>query len=262
VTSAPENASCLDSGFDQVAAERRPAFRVAIVTLFPELFESFLRTSFIGRARRDGLLHVHLEHLREHGLGVHRAVDDTPYGGGPGMVMRVDCVVASMESAEQACEFQPKGHRILLTPHGSRFTQEKSIRWVELNNLVFVCGRYEGFDERIRAFVDEESSLGDFILMGGEIPAMAAVEACTRLLDGVLGNSTSVRDESFSAARSGMLEYPQYTRPLTFRGHEVPEVLRSGDHAKIQAWRDDESRARTRARRPDLLANDSTGDGR
>jgi tRNA (guanine37-N1)-methyltransferase len=262
VTSIPENASFCDCGSDQVAREPGSALRIAIVTLFPELFESFLGVSFVGRARRDGMLQVHLEHLREHGLGTHRAVDDTPYGGGPGMVMRVDCVVASMESAEATCEFRPKGHRILLTPQGRRFTQQRAVHWVELNNLVFVCGRYEGFDERIRAFVDEESSLGDFILMGGEIPAMAAVEACTRLVDGVLGNNASARDESFSTARSGMLEYPQYTRPVTFRGHEVPEVLRSGDHAKIHAWRDVESRARTRERRPDLCTDDSIGDGR
>ncbi len=262
MTTVSEGESGPDRGYDKAAGKGGPILRVAIVTLFPELFEVFLRTSFVGRAQRDGTLQVHLEQLREHGLGAHRAVDDTPYGGGPGMVMRVDCVVAAMESAETKCQFQPKGHRILLTPQGFRFSQARALSWVESKDLLFVCGRYEGFDDRIRAFVDEEASLGDFILMGGEIPAMAAVEACARLVNGVLGNNESTCNESFSSSCSGMLEYPQFTRPLSFRGHEVPEVLRGGDHAKIQMWRDIESRARTRERRPDLIADKSVGGGR
>ncbi len=175
------------------------------------------------------------------------------------MVMRVDCVVASIESAEAQSGFVEKGHRILLTPQGRRFDQRTAERWARSNDLVFVCGRYEGFDERVRAFVDEESSLCDFILMGGEIAAMAAIEACARLIDGVLGNTESPRDESFSSACSGMLEYPQYTRPAVFRGFEVPDVLRSGDHARIREWRECESKRRTRERRPDLCVPGGQG---
>ncbi len=230
--------------------------RVALVTLFPELFDTFLRTSFIGKARREGRLSVHLEPLREQGLGNHKSVDDTPYGGGAGMVMRVDCTVLAVESAEMKCQFRPKGYRILLTPQGCPFNQSLAQNWVRGGELVIICGRYEGFDERIRDFVDEEISLGDFILMGGEVPAMAILEACTRLLGGVLGNEASTCEESFSVARRGMLEYPQYTRPMEFRGLEVPEVLRGGDHARIGAWREEQSRARTRQRRPELVKVD------
>lgn len=230
------------------------ALRIAVVTLFPELFDPFVRTSFVGKAQREDKLSIHLEPMRGYGLGPHRSVDDTPYGGGAGMVMRVDCVLACIEGAEAQSHFVPKGHRILLSPQGKRFDQHTAGRWVDTNDLVFICGRYEGFDERVRGFVDEESSLGDFILMGGEIAAMAAIEACARLVDGVLGNAESPRDESFSATCSGLLEYPQYTRPATFRGNDVPEILRSGDHARIRAWREAESQQRTRERRPDLCS--------
>ena len=235
------------------------SLRIAVVTLFPELFETFLKTSFIGRACSEGQLAVHLEPLREQGLGKHRSIDDTPYGGGAGMVMRVDCTVQAIESAEANCNFVPKGHRVLLTPQGRIFDQSKAQEWAARGELVFICGRYEGFDERVRDFVDEEASIGDFILMGGEVPAMLVLEACTRLLDGVLGNDASTRDESFSNVRDGMLEYPQYTRPLDFRGRVVPDVLRCGDHAKIEAWRQQQSLARTHERRPDLVLPSTTG---
>lgn len=244
---------------EPVIGAHQAGLRIAIVTLFPELFERFLETSFVGKARCDQKLTVHLEHLREHGLGVHRSVDDTPYGGGAGMVIRVDCVLSSIEAAEARAQFAPKGHRILLTPQGKRFDQQIAQRWVRTGDLVFICGRYEGFDERVREFVDEESSLGDFILMGGEVAAMAAIEACSRLIEGVLGNADSPRDESFSTACAGLLEYPQYTRPVAFRGYEVPEVLRSGDHARIRAWRENESHRRTRERRPDLCGAERRG---
>lgn len=244
------------------SAEKTPALRVAIVTLFPELFTTFLLTSFVGRAQKEGLLGVHVEPLREQGLGRHQSVDDAPYGGGAGMVIRVDCIVAAIESAENRSAFAPKGHRVLLTPQGRLFNQAQAHQWTQVNNLVLVCGRYEGFDERVREFVDEETSLGDFVLMGGEIPAMAVLEACTRLISGVLGNTNSIEDESFSETRCGRLEYPQYTRPLQFRGREVPKVLRSGDHASIKAWREHESRERTRERRPDLCGGNPVGEGR
>lgn len=226
--------------------------KVAVVTLFPELFEPFLRTSFVGRGLERGAMHVHLEDLRPHGLGKHLSVDDTPYGGGSGMVMRADCVVAAMDAAERALDTARRPRRILLTPQGKPFTQARARALSELSAFVLVCGRYEGFDERVRYFADDELSLGDFVLTGGEVAAMSVIEATVRLLPKVLGNEESVREESFSPACGGMLEYPQYTRPPAFRGYEVPEVLRGGDHEKIAAWRRAEARARSVARRPDL----------
>jgi tRNA (guanine37-N1)-methyltransferase len=224
---------------------------VAIVTLFPELFEQFLGTSFVGRAIAAEKLVVHLEPLRAQGLGNHNSVDDTPYGGGSGMVLRVDCVVQAIEAAE--AKIGGRAHRVLLTPQGERLQQPAADTLAARERLVLICGRYEGFDERVRAFVDQELSLGDFILTGGEIAAMALIEASVRLLPGVLGNAASAEDESFSRASGGMLEYPQYTRPLEFRGHGVPEVLRSGHHDKISKWRAQMSLERTVERRPELV---------
>jgi tRNA (guanine37-N1)-methyltransferase len=232
--------------------------KLGVVTLFPELFAPFFATSFVGRAVSDGVLAVHLEALREHGLGVHRAVDDTPYGGGSGMVMRPDCVVSAIEGAEAALARLPGGserpHRVLLTPQGRVFEQRVARRLAERSALVLVCGRYEGFDERIRYFADEELSLGSFVMTGGEVAAMAVVEAVVRLLPGVLGNADSVEEESFSPACRGLLEYPQFTRPMSFRSFEVPDVLRGGDHEKIAAYRRAQSVTRTEVRRPDLVA--------
>jgi tRNA (guanine37-N1)-methyltransferase len=235
--------------------------RIAVVTLFPELFAPFLATSFVARAIGDEKLAVHLEPLRTHGLGKHLSIDDTPYGGGSGMVMRVDCVVAALEAAGAAlgggaCK------RVLMTPQGRRFEQALAREWSQTEALILVCGRYEGFDERIRQHVDEEVSLGDFVLTGGEVAAMAVIESVVRLLPGVLGNQDSAREESFSAEWEGMLEYPQYTRPASFRGLEVPEILKSGDHAKIAAWRREQALSRTRQRRPDLLAEPGDASGR
>ena len=235
--------------------------QIAIVTLFPELFGSFLELSFVGRAVTSGALRVHLENMRLHGLGKHLNVDDTPYGGGSGMVMRADTTVAAIEAAEAALTAQGSGtrpHRVLLTPQGERFTQVKARALAERESVILTCGRYEGFDERVRHFVDEELSLGDFVLTGGEVAAMCMVEACIRLLPGVLGNAESTSEESFSAECGGLLEYPQYTRPATFRDLEVPEILRSGDHEKVRAWRNAASAERTRARRPDLLSEAQT----
>lgn len=228
--------------------------QVAIVSLFPELFTTFLATSFVGRAISGGQLTVHLEPLRRHGLGKHLSVDDTPYGGGSGMVMRADCVLAGIEAAEQTLGLERAERRVLLTPQGARFAQPRARVWSALASMLLVCGRYEGFDERVRSFVDEEVSLGDFVLTGGEVPAMAMIEAVVRLLPGVLGNADSTTEESFSPACGGLLEYPQYTRPASFRGQDVPSVLLSGDHAKVAEWRAAQSRARTAERRPDLLA--------
>jgi tRNA (guanine37-N1)-methyltransferase len=208
----------------------------------------------VGRAIEVQALTLHLEDLRPHGLGKHRNVDDTPYGGGSGMVLRVDPVVHALEAADQLAEAAgtPQAHRVLLTPRGARFDQRAAHRLCELPHVALVCGRYEGFDERTRHFVHEELSLGDFVMTGGEIAAMAIVEATARLLPNVLGNERSHGSESFSPELDGGLEYPHYTRPVEFRGHSVPAVLTSGDHAKIAAWRREESRLRTRAVRPDL----------
>ena len=225
--------------------------QIAVITLFPELFEPFAKTSFVGRAVEQGTLALHLEALRRHGLGNHLSVDDTPYGGGSGMVMRPDCIVAALEAAEVA--LGARSHRVLLTPQGRVFEQATARRFAEVPSVTLVCGRYEGFDERVRSFVDEELSLGDFVLTGGEAAAMCVIESVVRLLPGVLGNADSVREESFSPACEGLLEYPQYTRPVSFRGLDVPEVLRSGDHQKIAAFRRAESLARSERRRPDLL---------
>jgi tRNA (guanine37-N1)-methyltransferase len=227
--------------------------RVDLVTLFPELFETFLSTSFVGRARTGGQLTPRLRSPRDFGLGKHKSVDDTPYGGGSGMVMRVDVLVATMEALDAEAEAAglPRARRVLLTPQGAPFVQKTAVRLSGEPAIMLVCGRYEGFDERVRSFVDEEISLGDFVMTGGEIAAMAIIEATVRLLPGVLGNAESTREESHGD--DGLLEYPQYTRPADFRGHGVPAVLAGGNHAEIARWRRAEALARTEARRPDLF---------
>jgi len=232
--------------------------RVDIVTLFPELFESFLATGMVGRAVRAGALDARCQNLREHGLGKHRSVDDTPYGGGSGMVIRVDIVVAALESVEhQASERAGEGsaqrsHRVLLSPQGRVLDQAKVEELAERPWITLVCGRYEGFDDRVHSFVDEEISLGDFVLAGGEVAAMAIIDACSRLLPGVLGSADSAMHESHSPAMDGLLEYPHFTRPEEFRGLGVPDVLKGGNHAAIAAFRRAEAENRTAERRPDL----------
>jgi tRNA (guanine37-N1)-methyltransferase len=248
--------------------------RIDVVTLFPELFEGFLAVGIIGRAVASKRVAVRLRSPRDFGIGRHRSVDDTPYGGGSGMVMRVDCLVRCMEALDTepldeagagvAAESSSGGasgeepaaparaHRVLLTPQGEPFGQSKAIELAARPAIALVCGRYEGFDERVRAFVDEEISLGDFVMTGGEVAAMAVIDACARLLPGVLGNATSSEHESHSPALSGLLEYPQYTRPIEFRGHKVPDVLQQGNHAVIARWRREQAELRTAERRPDL----------
>ncbi len=226
-----------------------------VITLFPELFRPFFSTSFVGKAQERGQVALSTFSLRSHGLGRHRSVDDTPYGGGSGMVIRVDCVAAAIEEAEQA--LGGRSHRVLLTPQGRPFRAASAHALSEYDRLLLICGRYEGFDERVRCLVDEETSLGDFVLTGGEIAAMAVIEATIRFRKGVLGNENSVHEESFSEALAGGLEYPQYTRPAEFRGLRVPEVLLSGDHGRIAEWRQKASQQRTKARRPDLQGDSS-----
>jgi tRNA (guanine37-N1)-methyltransferase len=227
--------------------------RVDIVTLFPELFDGFVATSFVGRAVKGGQLAIRLRSPRDFGLGKHRSVDDTPYGGGSGMLMRVDVLVAAMESLDADAPSGLEAHRVLLTPQGHRLDQRRVRELARREAVMLVCGRYEGFDERLRGHVDEEISLGDFVMTGGEVAAMALVEACVRLLPGVLGNEASTAEESHSPESGGLLEYPQYTRPVEFRGKGVPAVLKEGNHAEIAKWRHAEAIARTRVRRPDLL---------
>jgi tRNA (guanine37-N1)-methyltransferase len=231
--------------------------RIGVVTLFPELFDSFIKTSFVGRAMRSGLVDVHMMPLRPFGLGQHQSVDDTPYGGGSGMVMRVDCIVRAIHEAE--ITLGGRARRILMTPQGERLSGTMARERASEERLLLICGRYEGFDERIRAYVDDEVSLGDFVLTGGEIAAMALIESTIRFRPGVLGNEESVTEESFSPELGGGLEYPQYTRPAEYEGRGVPEVLRSGDHGKIKAWRREQSQTRTLERRPDLCARSITG---
>jgi len=246
-----------DSTTPSPSARSVPQLNVRVVTLFPELFETFSSTSLVGRAVRTGAMKLTTSQLREFGLGAHRSVDDTPYGGGSGMVLRVDCVVNAIEAARNVLDDEARV--VLLTPQGSPFTQHTAQRWAALRNLILVCGRYEGFDERTRSFVDEEASLGDFVMTGGEVAAMAMVEAVVRLLPGVLGNEGSLNEESFSSAQQGGLEYPHYTRPAEFRGMGVPEVLKQGDHAEIARWRRELAQARTEERRPDLALSAGTG---
>ncbi len=208
-----------------------------------------LAASLLGKAVEAGLIRVERTQLRDFGLGRHKLVDDGPYGGGPGMVLRPEPLAAAIESIEAA---RGPCHRVLLSPQGRPFTQQIAAELAGRDRLLLVCGRYEGFDERIPAlFAHDVLSIGDFVLSGGEVAAAVVIEAVSRLVPGVIGKSESTEDESFAAGR---LEYPHYTRPPEFRGHIVPEVLTSGDHAAIEAWRRLESLRRTEERRPDLLA--------
>jgi tRNA (guanine37-N1)-methyltransferase len=225
--------------------------RFDIVTLFPEIFDGFVDASFVGRACSGGQLAVRFRSPRDFGLGRHKSIDDTPYGGGSWMLMRVDVLVACMESLDADAPDGIAAHRVLLTPQGKPFDQSKARELAARDAVALVCGRYEGFDERIRGYVAEEISLGDFVMTGGEVAAMAVVEACVRLLPGVLGNEESTTEESH-APDVGLLEYPQYTRPAEFRGIGIPEALLSGHHAEIAKWRRAQAEERTRTRRPDL----------
>jgi len=216
---------------------------ISIVTLFPEFFSSPLEVSIVGRALAGGHLAVTTVDLREFGRGRHRQVDDAPFGGGPGMVLMVDPLARAL---------QPLGssHKVLLTPVGRPLEQSTLDRWAGMEDLTLVCGRYEGVDERVAEhLVDEEISLGDFVLAGGEVAALAIIEGVARLLPEVLGNDVSATLESF---RDGLLEEPQYTRPADYHGWTVPNVLLSGDHARIERWRQSQREERTRRRRPDL----------
>jgi tRNA (guanine37-N1)-methyltransferase len=221
---------------------------VEVLTLFPRMVAAPLEESILGKAREKGLLRVQVTDIREFAEGKHRVTDDVPYGGGAGMVMKPEPLVAAIEAAKAR---DPQARVVLMSPQGRRFDQQKAQDFATLGKLILVCGRYEGVDERVLPSVDEELSIGDFVLTGGELAALAVVDAVARLVPGVLGNADSAGSESFTG--EGLLEGPQYTRPPEFRGMKVPEVLLSGDHARIAAWRRDQALSRTRERRPDLL---------
>jgi tRNA (guanine37-N1)-methyltransferase len=222
---------------------------VEVLTLFPRMVAAPLEESILGKAAGKGLLRVKVTDIRDFAQGKHRVTDDVPYGGGAGMVMKPEPLVAAIEAAK---EREPRARVVLLSPQGVPFEQGKAEELARHGALVLVCGRYEGVDERVLRWVDEEISLGDFVLNGGEVAALALIEAMARLVPGVLGNALSAHSESFSGG-DGLLEGPQYTRPPEFRGLPVPEVLLSGDHEKIARWRKEQAVARTRERRPDLL---------
>jgi len=218
-----------------------------ILTLFPAMLEGPLQASILGKAIDKALIHVALHNLRDWAEGRHQVTDDTPYGGGDGMVMKVEPVAKALDVLKAE---RPASRVLLMSPQGKRFCQADAQRFSQEKGLIFVCGRYEGYDERIRTLVDEEISLGDFVLTGGELAAAVVLDATARLVPGVLGAEGSALTDSFS---DGLLEYPQYTRPAEFRGMRVPEVLASGNHQAIALWRRQEQLRRTLQRRPELL---------
>lgn len=227
----------------------RHSVRLDVITLFPELVSVPMSTSIMKRARDKGLLEFAVHDLREHGLGRHRQVDDTPCGGGPGMVLRPEPLFAALRAIHT-----PQSRVILMTPAGRRFDQAAARRLAGEQHLIFVSGHYEGVDERVtERWVDEELSIGDYVLTNGTIAAAVVMDAIVRLLPGALGDDQSSVEESFGA--SGLLEAPQYTKPAEFEGLAVPEVLLGGNHAKIAQWRADQALERTRRNRPDLLAD-------
>jgi tRNA (guanine37-N1)-methyltransferase len=222
-------------------------FRATILTLFPSIFPGPLGQSLAGEALARGLWSLEARDIREHGLGRHRTVDDRPAGGGPGMVMRADVVAASLDAAVASDDPRP---RLVMSPRGPPFTQSQARQWAAGPGLVILCPRFEGLDERViaaRGLI--EVSIGDYVLSGGEIAALAVLDACVRLIPGVMGKEASGEDESFE---KGLLEYPHYTRPREWEGRAIPDVLLTGDHAKIAAWRRAEAERITRERRPDL----------
>jgi tRNA (guanine37-N1)-methyltransferase len=220
---------------------------IDVLTLFPAMFEGPLALSIPGRIQEQGLATIRIHDLREWGLGRHRSVDDAPYGGGAGMILRPEPVAAALDALRR-----PDSRVILLDPVGEVFGQARAAELAVRSHLVFVCPRYEGVDERIRSLVDLELSIGDYVLTGGELPALVVIDSVIRLLPGAIEDASTL-EESFA---EGLLEYPQYTRPPVFRGMDVPAVLTSGDHGAVARWRHEQGVERTRQRRPDLIAED------
>jgi tRNA (guanine37-N1)-methyltransferase len=224
-------------------------WRVSVLTIFPEMFPGPLAFSLAGKAIGAGVWSVETHDIRDHATDKHRSVDDTPAGGGPGMVMRADVIARALDAAAPAPDTRP---RLLMSARGTPLTQQRAEALARGNGVVLVCGRFEGVDERvIEGRKLEEISMGDYVLSGGEIAAFALLDVCVRLLPGVMGKQASAEEESFT---QGLLEYPQYTRPQLWDGRAIPEILTSGDHAKIAAWRREQAERLTRERRPDLWA--------
>jgi len=219
--------------------------KIDVLTLFPEMFAGPLDVSMVGRARKAGLLDLQIRNLRDWTHDRHKTVDDRPFGGGPGMVLKPEPIFEAVEALTTE-----SASVVMMSPTGAPFTQAKARELAQATHLLFLCGSYEGYDERIRSVVDDELSIGDYVLTNGGLPAMVVIDAITRLIPGVLGDEESAQDESFS---HGLLEYPHYTRPAEFRGMKVPEVLLSGNHAEIEKWRREQAQLRTKERRPDLL---------
>ncbi len=225
--------------------------RIDVLTLFPEMFDGVFGASILGKARDKGIVSLEAINFREYSNNKHNTVDDYPYGGGGGMVLKPEPVFAAVEDLMAKKESGARPRVILMCPQGESFTQKKAEELAKEEHLVLICGHYEGYDERIREYlVTDELSIGDYVLTGGEIPAMTVIDSVVRLLPGVLGNETSAVTDSYS---TGLLEYPHYTRPPVFRDWAVPDVLVSGNHAKIDTWRREQSLLRTLKRRPDLL---------
>ncbi|RJQ37109.1 tRNA (guanosine(37)-N1)-methyltransferase TrmD [Candidatus Microgenomates bacterium] len=230
--------------------------KISILTLFPEMFKTPFDSSILKRAQEKKLLTINLVDIRDFGIGKHKVVDDKPYGGGAGMVLRIDVLEKAINSAK--CKKACKEKVILLDPQGKIFCQEMAEDLTKYDHLILICGHYEGFDERIRELVDEEISIGDYVLTGGELPAMVVTETVSRLLPGVLGKTESSLFESFQKIeidnkKVNVLEYPQYTRPDDYKGIKVPQILLSGNHEEISKWRIKEAIEKTKKRRPDLL---------
>lgn len=227
--------------------------RIDILTLFPEMFEGVLSASMLGRAQAGGIIEIRVHNIRDYADNKHKKADDYPFGGGAGLVMMAQPVFDCVEAVVAG----ERARRILLTPRGRTLNQKIAKELSQEDRLVLLCGHYEGVDERVMTLIDDEISIGDYVLTGGELPAMVLVDCLSRLIPGVLGSEESAADESFS---DGLLEYPQYTRPASFRGMDVPEILLNGHHAKIQAWRLEQARLKTALNRPDLLT-ESTDKG-
>lgn len=232
--------------------------KISILTLFPEMFQGVFDHSILKIAQEKNLVDIGFINIRDFGIGKHKIVDDTPYGGGAGMIMRVDVIASALAEIKHEKSNMRNQRVILLDPQGKTYNQKKAQELTKYDHLIFICGRYEGVDERVRDFVDEEISLGDYVLTGGEIPTMAIIDSVVRLLPGAI-TKASTSDESFSnyslnAKRYTLLEYPQYTRPPVYNGKKVPAILLLGDHKKILAWRETEAIKKTKKRRPDLLA--------
>lgn len=224
---------------------------IETLSVFPEIFDNVMGTSILGRAQRSGLFDFHAYDLRDWTHDRHRTVDDEPYGGGQGMLMKVEPIVSAVRDIASTGK---RPHVVFFSPCGRRFDQHAAERLAKQQRILFVCGRYEGMDERAYAVADEVLSIGDFVLTGGELPAMVVTDAVVRLIPGALGDEMSNKDESFSTGEDGgLLEYAQYTRPAVFEGVEVPPILLSGDHAKVAAWRRDNALERTCRWRPDLI---------